>query len=194
MSLSSGLRIKPLWLWFGIALLVLALDQVSKYWVVQAFQDDQGHALLYIEKEITPFFKITRRHNCGVAFSLGKQSRHADCRDVGAQRWILSAFVLVVSIAIAVWIARLDATKKREALGLSLILGGALGNLVDRSLLGYVVDFIVVHHSSWPWPEFPAFNVADSAITCGAGILILDMLLGHDKNSSATQKDRQGGN
>lgn len=175
MSLFSTAKSRFLILCFGLALLMLVLDQLTKHLVVETFQTPEGQPIMYEEYEVTSFFKITRRHNCGVAFSMGKQSHFWDCRDIGMQRWVLAAFVFVVSIVLAVWITRLNREKLWEALGLALILGGALGNLVDRVLLGYVVDFIVVHHQSWPWPEFPSFNIADSAITVGAGLLLIDM-------------------
>lgn len=184
---------KRLWFLFGIALLILVLDQLSKSWIVKHFQDERGQMVLYENIEVTSFFRITRRHNCGVAFSMGKQSQYADCRDIGAQRWILSGLVFLVSLGLMFWITRLDREKQLEALGLSLILGGALGNLWDRVLLGYVVDFIVVHHAAWPWPEFPAFNVADSAISCGAGVLILDLILNREGKASAQNDQSKNG-
>ncbi len=161
---------------FTVSLVVLAFDQLTKYWVVSSFQDEQGRPILYEQYEVTSFFKITRRHNCGVAFSMGFKSQFHDCRDVGKQRWILAGFVFAVSVGIAIFILRITKEKSWEALGLAFILGGALGNLFDRVVFGYVVDFIVVHHEAWPWPEFPSFNIADSAITLGAGLLIIDML------------------
>lgn len=191
MSLYKTFMERRLWLWFGIALLVLTLDQISKSWIVNTFQDDQGRATMYATKDVTSFFQITRRHNCGVAFSLGAQSEYADCRDVGMQRWVLSGFVLIVSLGLIFWISRLSRERQLEALGLGLILGGALGNLWDRASLGFVVDFIVVHHESWPWPEFPAFNIADSAITCGAGVLILDMFVNRKAHDGS--KEHQTG-
>lgn len=177
-----------IWVWYLIAVVVVLLDQLSKDWIVATYQ-------LYQVDDITSFFKLTLRRNCGVAFSMGVTSHSADCSDVGMQRWILSAFVLIVSVGLVVWIAKmamavpsnskLTDNKKSifklgnlELLGLALVLGGAVGNLWDRVALGYVVDFIVVHHEAWPWPEFPAFNIADSAISCGAAALIFDMLFG----------------
>ena len=134
---------KRWWLWLSIVVIVLALDQLTKYWVVEHFQDEQGRMVLYESVEVTSFFRITRAHNCGVAFSIGAKSRYADCRDVGTQRWVLSGFAFLVSLGLAYWVVRLEKDKAREALALSLIIGGALGNVVDRSVLGYVVDFIV---------------------------------------------------
>lgn len=168
---------------FGISLLVLVADQLTKFWVVESFQDESGRPIMYEQYEVTSFFKITRRHNCGVAFSMGKQSHYWDCRDIGMQRWILAGFVFLVSVGLAYWIAKMPTHKTWEALGLSFILGGAVGNLVDRTALGYVVDFIVVHHNAWPWPEFPSFNIADSAITVGAALLLIDMIFIKDKDA-----------
>lgn len=193
MSLFNSTKGRFLLLCFGITLLVLVLDQLTKYLVVDAFQTEEGIPVMYEQHEVVSFFKITRRHNCGVAFSMGKQSHYWDCRDIGAQRWILSVFVFAVSIGLMVWIARLNREKLWEGLGLAFILGGALGNLFDRVLLGYVVDFIVVHHESWPWPEFPSFNIADSAITVGAALLLIDMFFIKSKDQQA-QGEKESGN
>lgn len=192
MSLFSAGKSRFLILCFGLTVLVLVLDQLSKYLVVQTYQTADGQPIMYEQYEVTSFFKITRRHNCGVAFSMGKQSHYWDCRDIGMQRWILAAFVFVVSVVLAVWITRLNREKLWEALGLALILGGALGNLLDRVLLGYVVDFIIVHHNSWPWPEFPSFNIADSAITVGAGLLLIDMFF--IKHKDQQKEEAKSGN
>lgn len=192
MSLFKSAKGRFLLLCFGISVLVLALDQLTKYLVVDAFQTEEGVPIMYEQHEVVSFFKITRRHNCGVAFSMGKQSHYWDCRDIGAQRWILSAFVFAVSIGLMVWIARLNREKLCEGLGLAFILGGALGNLFDRVLLGYVVDFIVVHHESWPWPEFPSFNIADSAITVGAALLLIDMFFIKSKDQQAQGEQKSG--
>ena len=112
-------------------------------------------------------FNFTLLHNAGAAFSFLSDAG-------GWQRWFLVAVSTLVSGAIVVWLYRIRSTEKLLALALALILGGAIGNLVDRALVGYVVDFIVVHYQHY---YFPAFNVADSAITVGAMLLILDTLL-----------------
>ena len=125
--------------------------------------------------ELLPFLKLTLVRNYGAAFSF--------LNDAGGwQRWFLAAVSLGVSLFILAWLHRAGRQQPWLATGLSLILGGALGNLVDRVRDGYVTDFIVAHTAPWGnewwggW-HFPAFNLADAAITLGAALLILDMLL-----------------
>jgi len=151
------------WLWYSLSLLIIVLDQLSKYWVSASLE--YGQPVVF-----TSFFNFTLLHNPGAAFSFLSSAG-------GWQRWLFTAIAAVVSLVLVVWLARV-AHRRWEALALALILGGALGNLYDRVLLGYVVDFIVVHYKGCYWP---AFNLADSAITLGAGVLILDMLMGKDK-------------
>lgn len=148
---------RHVWLWYFLAFIIILLDQVSKYWVSHHFNYGQPWV-------ITDFFNLTLLHNTGAAFSFLSQAG-------GWQRWLFGCIAGLVSLVLIVWIARLDGAKKLEALALALVLGGAVGNLIDRVLLGYVVDFIVVHYKSYYWP---AFNIADSAICVGAGILIVD--------------------
>ena len=157
----SGLRF--LWL----AVVVFVIDQVTKHWIVANLEPYQ--AIQY-----TSFFNLTHVYNYGAAFSFLSDAG-------GWQRWFFSILSSVVSAVIAVWIFRLPKAKWIESLALALILGGALGNLYDRVALGYVVDFLDFHWSGW---HFPAFNVADSAITIGAVLLILDMFLTHQDSKS----------
>jgi len=145
------------WKWYGLALLVLVLDQVSKTW----FSANLEYARPWV---ITDFFNFTLLHNTGAAFSFLSDSG-------GWQRWFFSVIAAVVSVVLVVWLARLDAAKRCEAAALGLVLGGALGNLMDRVQFGYVVDFIVVHYQNNYWP---AFNIADSAICVGAVLLLID--------------------
>ena len=145
------------WLW--LSLLVIILDQISKQVV-----SDLMH--LYESVTVLPFFNITLLHNTGAAFSFLAGAG-------GWQRWLFTVIALVVSVALIVWIKRLPTTEKWQAAALSLILGGALGNVVDRLRFGYVVDFLDVYYQQWHWP---AFNVADSAITVGVAILLLATL------------------
>ena len=148
------------WLWFAIALLIVLFDQWTK--VLVNTQLDYGH-----REVLTSFFNITLRYNYGVAFSLFDNIE-------GGQRWPLSALAFVVSLVLCVWIYRTGSQKVSfEVTGLALVLGGAIGNLYDRVTLGYVVDFIEVHYQSYYWP---AFNIADSAICIGAGLLLYDGL------------------
>lgn len=150
---AGGLR----WLWLtGI---VLISDQITKAWVTASLG-------LYERINVIPFLDITRVHNRGAAFSFLSTAS-------GWQRWFFAALALAVSVLIVVWLRRLPPGQRTLSAGLTLILGGALGNLWDRLQLGYVVDFIDVYYQAWHWP---AFNVADSAITVGAALLILDAL------------------
>ena len=147
------------WLWLSLA--VIALDQATKYFVMRAFAE-------YEALEILPILDLIRLHNEGVAFSFF---------DGGPawQRWVFIALNVAVSVGILVWLRRLPAKGQHLlAAALALVLAGALGNAIDRALWGHVVDFISVHYGNW---SFPAFNVADSAITIGAALVILDNLI-----------------
>ena len=156
-------RLFPLWL--ALAALVVALDQFVKWLIVSHYQ--LGEAV-----RVTGFFNLVRAHNRGAAFSF--------LQDAGGwQRWLFTALALVVSIFI-VWLLRKHAGQKLFAFALCMILGGAVGNLIDRGLHGYVVDYLDFH---WKFltplfhgGHFPAFNLADSAITTGVAALILDEL------------------
>lgn len=153
------------WLWLG--LLVLALDQWTKSLILEYFTQFQERVWL-------PLLSIVRWHNEGAAWSLLSTAG-------GWQRWAFVTLGLSVSVGILIWLRRLPAVGQgRVAAGLALIMGGALGNVVDRVRLGYVVDFIKVHYGEW---VFPAFNVADSAITIGAGLLILDSIIEYGRQS-----------
>ena len=126
-----------------------------------------------------PGFQFVVVHNTGAAFSF--------LADAGGwQRWFLTTVSFVVSIVIAVWMTRLKSSEKLLALSLSLILGGALGNLIDRAFQGYVVDFILLYYDDW---YFPAFNVADSAVSVGAALMILDVVLSSRRHSSQVAED-----
>lgn len=143
--------LKLLWL----ALLVVVLDQLSKVVVSSWLQ-------LYESVAVLPFFNFTLLHNPGAAFSF--------LADAGGwQRWFFTAIALFVSVVITVWLRRLPAEEKWQAAALALILGGALGNVIDRLRFGYVVDFLDFYYQQWHWP---AFNIADSAITVGVAILL----------------------
>jgi signal peptidase II len=147
------------WLWAAAG--VIGIDQLSKWAVVRNFELFEVTALL-------PVLDFTRLHNTGAAFSL-----LADAS--GWQRWFFMALALTVSIFITLWLRRIDPARQTLLpAGLALVMGGALGNVVDRIWHGHVIDFIHVH---WQQHYFPAFNVADSAITLGAALLILDALL-----------------
>jgi signal peptidase II len=152
-------RSGSLWPWLGIALIVVLLDQVTKIAILRTFQLGDSHT-------ITSFFNIVRVHNVGAAFSFLAGAS-------GWQRWFFVGLGAVAALFI-VWMLRSHAGQRLFSCALALILGGALGNVIDRLLHGYVVDFIQVHYQR---SYFPSFNVADSAITVGAVLLILDELL-----------------
>jgi signal peptidase II len=151
------------WYWYLLALVVVILDLLSKYWVSSTLT--YGTPVVF-----TSFFNFTLLHNEGAAFSFLSDAG-------GWQRWFFTAIAGVASVVFAIWIARC-AHKFREAFGLTMILGGAVGNLYDRVQHGYVVDFIVVHYQDY---YFPAFNLADSAITLGAILLIVDIFLTRER-------------
>ena len=146
----------PLWLRYAVAAVVVALDQWSKLAV-------EGALELYERIPVTSFFNLTKAYNPGAAFSFLADSG-------GWQRWFFTIVSSVVSVALVVWLARMERAERALALSISLILGGAVGNLVDRVAYGHVVDFVQVH---WGGAYFPSFNVADSAITVGTALLLL---------------------
>jgi signal peptidase II len=150
---------------FGLALLVLLLDQATKVWAEAALGYGQPVVLL-------PFLNLTLVYNLGAAFSF--------LADAGG--WQRSFFIVLssaVSLVLVVWIWRLPPGARLLGGALALVLGGAVGNLVDRLAYGHVIDFIDLHAGGWHWP---AFNVADSAITCGVLLLLFDGLRGgHDR-------------
>ena len=153
---SSDQRTHPAaWLW--LSLVVIVLDQSTKFLVTRFFE-------LYERVEVLPVLDFTLLHNTGAAFSLLAGAS-------GWQRWFFIALACVVSVLLVAWIWRTPRGDKLLPLALSLILGGAVGNVIDRVVHGYVVDFI---HAHWGAAYFPAFNIADSAITIGAVLLILD--------------------
>jgi len=162
------------WKWYLLALTLIVVDQITKAMASGAMQ-------LYETKEVTSFFYLTVRHNYGAAFSMLHEGD-------GWQRYFLSSLAAIVSVVLIIWMARLPREKWLERCALALVLSGALGNLYDRVLLGYVVDFLVFHYQAHEWP---AFNVADSAISVGAVLLIWDafFIKGKEANKEATSND-----
>ena len=154
--------------WTWISALVIVLDLATK-WLASSY------LVLHEPVAIMPMFNLTLMHNTGAAFSFLSSA-------AGWQRWFFSIIALVVSIGIVVWMRRLPAQERWSAIALALILGGALGNLWDRVTLGYVVDFIQIYYEQWAWP---AFNIADSAISIGAVMLVIDALRAHRRERSA---------
>jgi signal peptidase II len=143
------------WLW--VSVLALSLDQASKIAV-------NGSMRLYESIAIMPFFNLTYTHNTGAAFSFLAQAG-------GWQRWLFAGLALIISIAIGIWIARLKQQEVLLAIALSLVLGGAVGNLIDRVIYGYVIDFFDFYYQSW---HFAVFNIADSAICVGVFLMLLE--------------------
>ncbi|HLD66293.1 MAG TPA: signal peptidase II [Pseudomonas sp.] len=156
--------------WLGLTLLVLVLDLASKAYF-------EGLLSLYQQIVIIPdYFSWTLAYNTGAAFNFLADSG-------GWQRWFFAAIALAVSAVLVVWLKRLKAHETWLAIALALVLGGALGNLCDRVMLGHVVDFILVHWRNQYY--FPAFNLADSAITLGAIMLALDMFKSQKSGETA---------
>ena len=147
--------LKLLWL----SLLVVVLDQLSKYWMMISFEE-------YEVLTVWPVFNLTLVYNTGAAFSFLSDAG-------GWQRWFFVTIGVLVSAAMVVWLSRLDVRERLTAYGLALVVGGAIGNLIDRILLGKVVDFLQWHWQDWYWPSF---NLADSAITLGVVLLLIDGL------------------
>jgi signal peptidase II len=144
--------------WLGVSLAVFIADQFTKVLIL-------GYYRLGDSTYVTSFFNVVRAHNTGAAFSFLAQAS-------GWQRWVFTAIGIAAAVFI-IWLLRSHAGQKLFSFALACILGGAIGNVVDRLVHGYVVDFVQVHWRGW---YFPAFNVADSAITIGAACLILDEL------------------
>ena len=147
------------WLW--ISLWIVAMDQVTKQIAESQLTPHQPVNLL-------PFFDWYLTYNTGAAFSI--------LADAGGwQRWLFTGIAIVISVVIVKWLHSLSGEETLTALSLSLILGGAIGNLIDRILFGHVIDYIQVWFGSYP---FPAFNLADAAISVGAALLILSSFFG----------------
>ncbi len=148
------------WLaWLGLALVLLIADQFTKVMIIGYFRHGDSQT-------ITSFFNLVRVHNSGAAFSFLASAS-------GWQRWFFTAIGVIAAVVIT-WLLRSHANQRLFAFALSFILGGALGNVIDRLIHGHVIDFLQFHYGGW---YFPAFNIADSAITIGAVALILDELL-----------------
>jgi len=144
-------------LWLLVAALVFVLDWHTKQWAGE-------NLVLYRPDHVTSWLNLTLAHNYGAAFSMLSDAG-------GWQRWLFTALASAVTLVLLVWLFRLGHDEWRVGLALGLIIGGAVGNLADRVLLGYVVDFIDVYYRDWHWP---AFNLADSAITCGIVLMLVD--------------------
>jgi signal peptidase II len=155
-------------LWgYGIAVVTLGLDQWTK-WLAQTYLRP------YEAQTVTPWFDWLLAYNSGAAFSFLAGAG-------GWQRWFFVAIAVAVSAVLALWLSRLPRERLWLGVALGLVLGGGLGNLYDRLVFGHVVDFISLHYAGWHWPTF---NIADSAITLGAAVLILDSFRGQSRQGS----------
>lgn len=143
------------WLW--LAALAIGFDQASKLAIDKSFQ-------LYESINVMPFFNLTYVHNTGAAFSFLSEAG-------GWQRWFFAALAIIMSTIMTIWLTRLKENETLLAVALSLILGGAIGNLIDRLFYGYVIDFLDVYYGTYHWP---AFNIADSAITIGVALMLVE--------------------
>lgn len=154
------------WLW--VSVVVLLVDQCTKL---------LADAMLVLHQPVAviPYFALMKAYNSGAAFSFLSEAS-------GWQRWFFVALAMVVIGVLLVWLRRLPAAEVRTRLALVLILGGAAGNLIDRLVYGYVIDFIDIYYDNWHWP---AFNVADAAISVGAFLLLLDAFRGGREKSPA---------
>lgn len=148
------------WHWFALSILIVVCDQASKYWA--------GVVLIpYKPLPIFPMLNFTLAFNTGAAFSFLNGAG-------GWHRWFFAGFSLVMSVGLIIWLYRISRHDFLLSAGISLILGGAVGNLIDRAFYGYVVDFIDVYYKNH---HFATFNIADSAICIGAALFILDVFL-----------------
>ena len=157
---------RSMFVWLGIALVILLADQFTKVLIIGSFELGDSHS-------VTSIFNLVRVHNSGAAFSFLSSAS-------GWQRWFFTA-IGVGAAGFIVWLLRSHPNQRLFCFALALVLGGAIGNVIDRVLWGYVIDFLDFH---WDWlaplfyqGHFPAFNVADSAISVGTVCLILDELL-----------------
>jgi signal peptidase II len=158
-------------IWLLLSLLLFAVDYITKAVVV-------ANMKLYESIEILPIFNFTYMHNYGAAFSFLSDAG-------GWQRWFFSSIAVVISLLLTYWLKKLPAKNWVLCGAYSMVIGGAIGNLVDRLVHGYVVDFLHFYYQDW---HYPAFNVADIAIVCGAGLLLLDAFTGEGADGSQEKK------
>lgn len=152
-----------------LSLVIVIFDQGSKIWII-------NNLSLYQDINVLPIFDITYVRNHGAAFSFLSDAG-------GWQRWFFTAIAVVISVLLTVWMAKTPIKQKLLLAAYALILGGAIGNVADRMMYGYVVDFLHFYYDNW---HFPAFNIADISISCGAALLILEALL-DAKNAKSKQ-------
>ena len=157
--------------WYAVAVLVIVLDQYTK--LLAESDLDYGRPV-----EVFSWFNLTLQYNTGAAFSFLSDAG-------GWQRYFFSGVALLISVALVIWLYTMPRSDKLLAAALALILGGALGNLWDRLVLGHVVDFISVHYGGY---YFPAFNIADAAISVGAALMIFDSLFGRQGRKQSKEE------
>ncbi len=158
--------------YFGIAIIAIVLDQITK-WMAST------HLTMHEQNPVMPSFNLTLMHNYGAAFSFLSNAG-------GWQRWFFTIVAIVISIVLIVWITRLKPNEKWLGVSLGLVLGGAIGNLIDRMAYGYVIDFIQWYYDRFYWP---AFNIADAAISVGAVMLLLSSFFTDEQAPDKTDAD-----
>ncbi len=153
-----------MWRWLWLSAIVVILDQLGKQAVEESF-------VLYERLAVTGFFNLTLAYNQGAAFSF--------LADAGGwQRWFFAVLAVLISTYLIYWLTKLEKDRVLLPMGIALIVGGAVGNVIDRLLYGHVIDFLDFYIGSWHWP---AFNLADSAITLGVILFLLDSVVNRDK-------------
>jgi signal peptidase II len=157
------------WVWLSLA--VVILDQLSKHMVLD-------HLSYQARVYVLPFLNLTLERNKGAAFSFLSQTGNL-------ATWLFICTAIIISVLLVIWLYKLPAQKRWLAISLSLILGGAVGNLIDRISYGYVIDFIHFHIKEWSWP---IFNLADTAITIGSLMLLLDVFRRDEDNENTTRQ------
>jgi signal peptidase II len=165
---NTGLR----WLWLTVIFLII--DQITKQWVANTFDYRETLAVL-------PFFNITYVNNPGAAFSLLADQG-------GWQRWFFTAIAAIASIVFVIWMAKTPKQQALLSIALAFILSGAMGNLIDRVLFGYVIDFLDFH---WQGSHFAAFNIADSAIFIGAALMIIESFTQQNNQQSSPENNQE---
>jgi len=157
--------------WLGISFAVVMIDQLTKWMVIDSLT-------LYQRIPVLPVFDLVRLHNTGAAFSFLSDAS-------GWQNWLFTGIAVVVSAAIVWRLVTLPSEGRRVlGFGLALVLGGAIGNVIDRTIYGYVIDFLLFYYKDW---SYPAFNIADSAITCGVVLILFDGFILEKRRSSQEQ-------
>ena len=164
---SSFDRNGPMLKWLWLAVIVIVLDQLTKQIAANVLE-------MYQPVAVMPMFNWTLMHNTGAAFSFLSD-------EGGWQRWFFTTVAIIVSTVLIAWTSKLKADEKWQAIAFALILGGAIGNVIDRIAHGYVIDFIDVYYQQWHWP---AFNIADSGIFVGVAVLIIESFRQHKREET----------